>query len=296
MQRMTDFFSSGRCALPRAVSTIVATMAIAGGAVQAAGCQRGSPPLAPLPPGGHHILFIGNSLTYVNGLPATVAAIGASAGDTIRVTTVAGPNLALIDHLNGATNAVAALRLGGWEYVVLQQGPTPRGICRDSLILWTRMFDPLHPRRRCTSGAVHDVAGRRPTVDLRRCAHLVSVRGAGRRRRVSSGRRGMALRLDRRLDDRALRTRWLHPSEIGTFLAALEIYERLTEHDARLLRAQAFSAGRALPLPAETVRLLQRAAHDANARFPAQLGGAPGPNGGASQVLRLVNRLSATTC
>src|SRR6185295_16780045 len=107
----------------------------------------GSPTVAipdgpvPLAAGGHHVLFIGNSLTYVNDLPGTVAAIAASAGDTIRVATEAGPNLALIDHLTGATSALARIAQGGWELVVLQQGPTPPGICRDSLILWTKMFD-----------------------------------------------------------------------------------------------------------------------------------------------------------
>ena len=50
--------------------------------------------------------------------------------------TEAQPNLALIDQLNGGSRAVDHIAVGGWEYVVLQQGPTPRGICRDSLILF----------------------------------------------------------------------------------------------------------------------------------------------------------------
>src|SRR4051812_7618847 len=95
------------------------------------GCLSALSP-EPLPAGGHHVLFIGNSLTYVNDLPATVAAIAQSVGDTIRFATEAGPNLALIDHLQGGSAAVAQIKLGGWEYVVLQQGPTPAGICRDS--------------------------------------------------------------------------------------------------------------------------------------------------------------------
>src|SRR5262249_45009541 len=111
------------------------------GCVVLGACLGGTRSLEPLQAGGHHVLFVGNSLTYVNDLPATVAAIAASAGDTIRVATAAGPNLALIDHLNGATNALDRIAQGGWEFVVLQQGPTPPGICRDSLILWTTMFN-----------------------------------------------------------------------------------------------------------------------------------------------------------
>jgi hypothetical protein len=60
-----------------------------------------------------------------------------------------------------------------------------------------------------------------------------------------------------------------HPSPVGTFLAALVIYERITGRDPRTLPAQAFSAGRALALPEATIRALQSAAHDANIRFPA---------------------------
>src|SRR6185503_8694401 len=104
-------------------------------------CGGGDITDPPLPAGGIHVLFVGNSLTYVNDLPATVAAIATSAGDTVRVAAATGANLALIDHLNGASNAAQRIQQGGWQFVVLQQGPTPPGICRDSLVLWTQMFD-----------------------------------------------------------------------------------------------------------------------------------------------------------
>lgn len=58
------------------------------------GCGASSS-TAPLPGGGAHVLFIGNSLTYVNDLPATVEQIAASAGDTIRTKAVALPDFAL---------------------------------------------------------------------------------------------------------------------------------------------------------------------------------------------------------
>jgi len=106
------------------------------------GCLRGNSP-EPLPPGGIHVLFVGNSLTYVNDLPGMVQATGAAVGETIRVSSAVGADLALIDHLNGATNAVEQIKLGGWQFVVLQQGPSSLQVSRDSLILWTRMFDPI---------------------------------------------------------------------------------------------------------------------------------------------------------
>jgi hypothetical protein len=54
---------------------------------------------------GRRILFVGNSLTYVNDLPGIVQALADSAGgDRLAVATVAGPDLALVDHWNEGTS------------------------------------------------------------------------------------------------------------------------------------------------------------------------------------------------
>jgi len=58
-----------------------------------------------------------------------------------------------------------------------------------------------------------------------------------------------------------------HPSELGTYLAALVVYEGITGHDARSLPAEVFVGGRRLSVPQGRVRLLQRAAHEAMVRF-----------------------------
>jgi hypothetical protein len=49
------------------------------------------------------LLFIGNSLTYTNDLPGMLANLAIATGDSVLVAMAAGPNLALIDHTNGAT-------------------------------------------------------------------------------------------------------------------------------------------------------------------------------------------------
>jgi hypothetical protein len=107
-----------------------------------AGCAGGNASLDPRPAGGYHVLFIGNSLTYVNDLPGTVAALASSVDDTIRVESVTRPNFALIDHVNGMSDAVEVIGRGDWDYVVLQQGPTTQQIGRDTLILAVRLLDP----------------------------------------------------------------------------------------------------------------------------------------------------------
>ena len=74
-----------------------------------------------------------------------------------------------------------------------------------------------------------------------------------------------------------------HPSSIGTFLAALEIYERISGRDVRTLPPRAFSNGQPLTLPEATIRLLQAAAHDANVAFPATAGA---PQSGARTTIQ----------
>ena len=92
---------------------------------------------------GTPVLFIGNSQTYVNDVPGIVQALADSAGgERLAVMTSANANYALIDHWNGgeAQRVIASRR---WSHVVLQQGWTPAGVCRDTLRLATGLFAPV---------------------------------------------------------------------------------------------------------------------------------------------------------
>jgi hypothetical protein len=224
----------------------------------------------PIESGGHHVLFVGNSLTYTNDLPTTVAQVAASGGDTIRVAAAVGPNLALIDHLNGATDAAAQIARGGWEYVILQQGPTTVGICRDSLVLWTKLFDP----RIRAIGAVPALLMTWPATD--RLAFFdearVSFQMAAQAVDGVFMPAGEAWRLALAADPNVgvYGPDGFHPSPIGTFLTALEIYERVTGKDARQLPAVAFAGGGALSISEPKIRQLQAAAHAANQAYPAK--------------------------
>lgn len=105
----------------------------------------GSPtaPSLPLVPGGARVLFIGNSLTYVNDVPRLVVAVARLAGDSSLATaSVAFPDYALEDHWNEGT-APRALAEHRWEFVVLQQGPSSLPQNRAHLEEWTRRFAPL---------------------------------------------------------------------------------------------------------------------------------------------------------
>jgi hypothetical protein len=235
-------------------------------------CAPSSDPLGPLPqaqPGrGINVLFIGNSLTYVNDLPATLMAIGAAAHDTIHAAAVAAANYALIDHTKQG-DALRAIQRGGWDFVVLQQGPTSSTSPsdRDTLILATRIFD-REAREAGARTALYMVWPARARLEF-----FDNVRAAYRAAADSVGGRFFPA-------GEAWRIAWeaepalalygadgFHPSSLGTFLAALVIYQGVTGKDARTLPARAFANGTPFSLPEKTIRLLQDAAHQAMTEY-----------------------------
>src|SRR5688572_22488121 len=89
---------------------------------------------------GRLALFIGNSYLYTMDVPGLVQSFADSAGnDRLAVMTIAGPDMALIDHWNAGT-ARQEIAKRNWEWVVLQQGPSSTEINRDSLRLVTGMY------------------------------------------------------------------------------------------------------------------------------------------------------------
>jgi hypothetical protein len=234
-----------------------------------AGCAGGRSPPGPTPskPSVYRVLFIGNSLTYTNDLPGTVAAMALTAGDTIQVQTVAAPNLALIDHVAGQTNAVDVIKSGSWDYVVLQQGPTPLPLYRDTLILATKWLQPYirDAGARSAQLMVWPSATKRASFDEVRRSTQLAAKSVG----------GVFLPAGE-----AWRAAWaagprialygpdgFHPSELGTYLTALVVYEGLTGRDVTTLPPRITVGGKRLQIATATVRLLQQAAHETVASF-----------------------------
>ena len=237
------------------------------------GCLPGQTPLEPLAPGGHHILFIGNSLTYTNDLPGTLAALAHAAGDTIRVRSVAFPNFAVIDHAAGLSDAIAVIQSQQWDYVILQQGPTSQKLFRDTLILATQQLDPLIR----SAGGKSAQLMTWPAVNQQGLFDAVRVSAqlaadtvdglfipAGEAWRT-------ALAEDATLS--LYGPDGFHPAPLGTYLVALVIYEAVTGHDAQILPDRAVVAGVTLSTPDARIRLLQRIAHETVLRF---VGAIPG--------------------
>ena len=226
-------------------------------------------PIPKLPAGGHHVLFIGNSLTYTNDLPGTVAALAKSVGDTIRTISVALPNFAVIDHALGLSRAVDVIKSQQWEMVIVQQGPTTTLVNRDTLIIATKMLDPLvktaggHTAQLMAwpeSSSPHLF----PAVRASSMAAASSVEGgvfipAGEAWRA-------ALEQDPTIP--LYGSDGYHPGPLGTYLAALVVYEKVTGHDARLLPVLAVVGGSTLSVSEARVRFLQDIAHETVAKFP----------------------------
>lgn len=251
-------FSFHACRVAGVCVALLASVLVHGG------CKS---PLEAFEGPGIHVLFIGNSLTYVNDLPATVQGLIRSGGEEMSFVSVAKPDFALIDHLDGGSDAVDEIKRGGWDYVVLQQGPSSLRESRDLLIQGTQRLNE-HIQANGARPALYMVWPDKSRYSFFEDVRLSYKLAADTVRGIffPAGEAWLAAWEENPQlalygpDD-------FHPSSLGTFLAALVIYEGLTGRDARELPPQVVVASRTITVPEETVRLLQRAAHTTNEKY-----------------------------
>ena len=99
-------------------------------------------PAAPEPvPYAARVLFIGNSLTYTNYLPKMIDSLAIASGISIRSTEIASGGFGLIDHWNIPSRRTA-VENGHFDVVILQQGPSSLPQNRDSLRIWSELWEP----------------------------------------------------------------------------------------------------------------------------------------------------------
>lgn len=216
-------------------------------------------------PGEHGVLFVGNSLTYVNDLPGMVARLLEAGGlSDFHVASVAEANYGLPDHWADG-DALEWIRAGGWEVVVLQQGPSATE-GRPYLLEYAALFAEeiravgAQPALYMVWPAVQRSFDFDGVFDSYRTA-AEQVDGffypAGEAWRI-------AWESDPDLE--LYSSDGLHPSLLGTYVAALVIYEQLSGQDARDLSAVVPTPTGSATLVADLATLLQEAAHEANAR------------------------------
>jgi hypothetical protein len=215
-----------------------------------------SPPL--------HVLFIGNSLTDANDLPAMFSALADAAGKPrpfVRAVTGAGRSLEDQWNLGEAQKAIA---FGGWDFVVLQQGPSasPEG----NLLLRTysrRFTERIRAARgRPVLYMVWPSDARRQDFD----GVALSYRDAARDVQGVLCPAGEAWRAAWKRDPKiALYSPdGLHPTAAGTYLAALTFFDVLYgESPIGLPASLTLRDGETIALPAAQARTLQEAAAEA---------------------------------
>jgi hypothetical protein len=225
-------------------------------------------PTGPIPGDGRKILFIGNSLTYVNDVPAIVRALADSDGTKLDVRTVAHPDYALEDHwaLGEAQREIAR---GGWELVVMQQGPSSVEENRANLREWTKRYATEIARVGATPAlySVWPTAGRRQDFDRAiESYRLAAADVHGVMMPVASAWLA-AWRRDASLELYA--ADGLHATPLGSYLAALVIYARISGHSPVGLSTRVQPAAQPVLDVGAHASLLQAAAAEALAAMPA---------------------------
>jgi hypothetical protein len=209
-------------------------------------------------PGVHaevrRVLFVGNSLTTSNDLPAIVESLSRTGdGPRLECRAVAFPGYSLEDHWNRGD---AARRIAGepWSVVVLQQGPSALPESRALLVEYVRRFDAVIKRAGARTAVymVWPAGDRRGDFDAVSASYASAARAVGGLLLPA----GDAWRAAWRRDPQAplYGADRFHPSREGSYLAALVIYSRLSERSPVGLPA--------LGLAPDRAALLQQAAED----------------------------------
>lgn len=174
------------------------------------------------------ILYVGNSLTYYNDLPAMVEEIGKRQGITIESTRLLNPDYAIEDHLKEG-KVILELQASHYNFVVAQQGPSARPESQANLLEFSQKLS-VECKKNKTRMALYMVWPSKArsfdfesviksyTNAARRSSSILCP--AGRAWLVAWSRDPALPLYDK--DE-------FHPSITGSFLAALVIYGTLVE-------------------------------------------------------------------
>jgi hypothetical protein len=209
----------------------------------------------PEPP--YRVLFIGNSLTYSNDLPAMVCALARAAGRPAVCESVAKPDYSLEDHWNDREARRAIAR--GWDLVVLQQGPSALPESRVLLVEFAKRFD-VEIRKAGARTALYMVwpsRARRADFDRVSESYAIAATAVGGLLLPVGDAWLSAWAIDPSLS--LYGPDGLHPSSAGTHLASLAIYRGIFNEPAPTLPMAGVTAAQA--------GVLRRAADAALARL-----------------------------
>ena len=209
------------------------------------------------------VLFIGNSLTASNDLPAMVQAMARVHGVEFEYEACTPGGASLEDHW-GDGHCRKLLDDQPWDFVVLQQGPSSRADSRANLKEWSaRWADAIRargarpalymvwPQRGQKDGFLRVSDSYRLAADA--CGALLLPAGDAWRTATEQDERVQLYSHDR-----------LHPTEQGTYLAALVIARETCGVDVQSVpdRLELSSGGR-IVIDRRTANVLRTAAQHA---------------------------------
>jgi len=213
-----------------------------------------------------NVLFIGNSLTYANDLPAMLSAIAAQAGKTLVTADVSQGGFALEDHFREGRAQAEIAR--GYQLVILQQGPSAEPESQVNLLRWATRFNPLIRN-----------SGARPALymvwpELARLRRFNDVRDSYSNAAFAIDGMfipgGEAWRASWRIDP-ALEFYGaddFHPSTLGTYAIAVSMFAELfRQTPADLPATFSLANGTQVVLDPAQVRIVQQGAWQAHLRF-----------------------------
>jgi hypothetical protein len=206
------------------------------------------------------ILFVGNSLTYVNDLPAITTELARADGAvTLRTVTVAYPDLSLDDHL-AQGEAARQIAAGGWNFVVLQQGPSALPDSRLALIASARQFAALCAPvgARVALYGVWPASDRPTAFDSVTASYAAAADSVGGVLLPAGRAWQLAWQQDPSLP--LYGSDGFHPSSYGSYLAALVIYHGLTGRSPVGLPHDLTIGGVQVNIPLEQAAVMQAAA------------------------------------
>jgi hypothetical protein len=210
-----------------------------------------------------HVLFLGNSLTAANDLPALVQAMAATGGTRLTYRAFAPGGGSLEEHWSNAEER-AALAGTHWDYVVMQQGPSTRPRSQVHLREWVGKWATeardhaaipalymVWPIQGQTDGFKLVAQSYRQAADASK-SELLPVGEAWE----------TALRANR--STRLYQSDKVHPNKAGSYLAALVITRGLTGIPAAAIPSRLKLAdGQVVQLPEAEANELRRSADQA---------------------------------
>jgi len=213
-----------------------------------------------------NILFIGNSLTYANDMPGMLERMLEYAGVRVKkFDVIANPNFGLPDHwMYEATRK--KIEMPVWDVVVLQQGPSATE-GRPYLLEYSKLFSQEIKKFGAQTALYMVWPSQQRYFDFDG---------------VSDSYKTAAELVDGMLfpAGEAWRKAWdkdpnlelygpdgFHPSQLGSYLAALVMFEQLSGQSLDDLPAVIMTAKEDIKISEELARLLKEAAHKANADF-----------------------------